>query len=285
MASSSWPWHFVSVSPEQAQQRRDLLDLRGYYAQISVLFAIVIIRLYSGHEPAQKTPSRKKQKSWWDSPPFAGWMETRRQYAVTLIWFTWLLALSMWKTGDDYLHLTRALGHVSLSQLPFQTLMSPVYYISVSKPASPSVVSILTSISQPMLSPYHRLFGRIVLSPLLVGHAALYLAFFAQSDHPDFSSLLVKRLQDDDVQCGILAISVVVSVLLFVRPVGNPYWLRLWTSTSIRSRREAFYTVHLSLVAGLCLVAYYHVAQAQTFVLQALAAFVVNAGCCWVCAR
>lgn len=288
--ATSWPWHFVSVSEAEKQQRRELLDLRGYYAQFSVLVALVLVRLYcsssqSSQAGAKKTTTaRNRQRSWWDSPPIAGWAETRRQYALSLLWLTWLVALSMWKTGDDYLHLTKAVGHVALSQIPVQVLMSPAWYLSASKPASASVVSVLTGIPQPNLTPYHRLFGRVVMTPLLVGHATLYLAFFVQSSHPEFGSLLAKRIQDDDVQCGIAAVTMIVSVLLFVRPVGNPRWLR-WSTGSLREKREAFYYTHLLLVVLFGLSAYYHVAQAQTFILQALGAFVVNLGCCWAFAR
>ncbi|KAL4896647.1 hypothetical protein BDV59DRAFT_110347 [Aspergillus ambiguus] len=285
-----WPWHFVLLaSPAEKQQRRELLDLRGFYAQVSAVIVISLLRLYESYNravvPIEKTRPRDKQKSWWNSPPVARWTETRRQYAVALIWLTWLVALSMWKTGDDYLHLTKALGHVGLSQVPVQVLMSPALYLSASKPAASSVVSVLTGISQPTLTAYHRLFGRLVLSPLLVGHAVLYVSFFAQSSHPEFSSLLAKRLQDDDVQCGLFAIMVAVSVLLFVRPVGNPRWLRGWSTGSQRAKRQAFYITHLLLVGVFALSAYYHVAQAQGFVLQALGAFIVNVGCCWIMAR
>lgn len=163
--------------------------------------------------------------------------------------------------------------------------MSPAFYLSASTPATSSVMSVLTGLPQHTLTAYHRLFGRAVLSPLLVGHAVLYLSFFAQSNHPEFSSLLVKRLQDDDVQCGLFALTMAVSVLLFVRPIGNPRWLRGWSSGSLRAKRQAFYYTHLLLVGTFAAAAYYHVVQAQVFVLQALGAFVVNVGCCWIMAQ
>jgi hypothetical protein len=86
-------------------------------------------------------------------------------------------------------------------------LMSPVWYISASRPTSPSVVSILTGIPQSALTPFHRLFGRVVISLLLIAHATLYLSFFVQSPHPDFRSLLVKRIRnlESSVDCAVLS--------------------------------------------------------------------------------
>lgn len=180
----------------------------------------------------------------------------------------------------DYLHLTKSLGHVALSQLPVQTLMAPASYIS-SRPTSPSFLSALTSIPQPLLTPYHRLFGRVILAPLLLGHALLYLSFFLQSPHPSYSSLLAKRIFDPDVQLGLAALSLVVCVLLFARPSGEK-GRRLWRTGSIRSDRRVFYVVHVLLVSSLCLAAYSHVVHARVFVLQALGGFVTNAACSWM---
>ncbi|KAI9369968.1 hypothetical protein BJX61DRAFT_517451 [Aspergillus egyptiacus] len=104
--SQAWLWHFVSVSEAEKQQRRDLLTLRGYYAQLSILLAIVLLRLYSAFLSSkhQERRGRKaggpRQKSYLDSPLFTGWFETRRQYLLCLFWLSWLLGLSVWGTGD-----------------------------------------------------------------------------------------------------------------------------------------------------------------------------------------
>ncbi|KAL6233436.1 hypothetical protein BDW75DRAFT_215317 [Aspergillus navahoensis] len=280
--SSSWPWHFVAVSDMEKQQRRELLNLRGYYAQLSILLAIVLFRVYTALFPLGQQHSRPnrrpRQISWLDAPLFSGWFETRRQYSVCLLWLAWLLGLSMWWTGDDYLHLTKALGHVGLSQLPLQVAMSPAFYLT-STPRASSLLSVLTAVPQPTVTAYHRLFARAVIFPLLVGHAILYCAFFLQSSHPDFSSLFSKRILDPDVQLGIFAITAAVAIMIFVRPLGKTGGI--WKGTVI-DRRRAFYFVHLLLVGLLCLAAYFHVAQAKAFVLESLAIFVVNLGCCYM---
>lgn len=86
------------------QQRRDLLDLRGYIAQCSVIAVVFAIRLYRNYArqsgKAVNERTRRRQQSWWDLPPLPGWTETRKQYLVCLVWLGWLLGLSVWSSGD-----------------------------------------------------------------------------------------------------------------------------------------------------------------------------------------
>ncbi|KAL3478719.1 hypothetical protein BJX99DRAFT_98572 [Aspergillus californicus] len=285
--SLSWPWHFIFLSETEKQQRRELLTLRGYYAQLSILLAIVLLRLYTAFFPSEKArqkPTRTKgsrQKSWLDSPLFTGWFETRKQYLLCLIWLSWLLGLSMWRTGDDYLHLTKSIGHVGLSQLPLQVAMSPAFYIT-STPRASSLLSILASIPQATITAYHRLFARVVLLPLLASHAILYCAFFVQSSHPEFSSLFFKRIRDMDVQLGIAAVVLVSAVVGLVRPKGATGGV--WRG-SVKERRQMFYIVHVILVCVFCLAIYFHVEQARAFVGEGIVVFLVNLGCCALTAQ
>lgn len=276
----SWPYHFISLSENDKLHRRELLDLRGYYAQWSIIVVIVAIRIF-------RFATRSTAK--WDRLVSG----KTRQYLVCGLWLLWLVGLSIWGSGDgmslspgglearanmlDYLHLTKALGRVGLSQLPLQVLMSPAY---ISRPAASSVLSLLTGIPQPVLTPYHRLFGRAVVS-LLLSHAALYTLFFVQSSHPEFGILLFKRVQDLDVQFGLAAIFSAVLLVLFVRPASQK-GLQTWlVQGTIQERRKMFYFGHVSLVILLCVMAYSHVKQAQKYMLQTLAASVLNWVCCW----
>lgn len=276
----SWPYHFISLSENDKLHRRELLDLRGYYAQWSIIVVIVAIRIF-------RFATRSTAK--WDRLVSG----KTRQYLVCGLWLLWLVGLSIWGSGDgmslspgglearanmlDYLHLTKALGRVGLSQLPLQVLMSPAY---ISRPAASSVLSLLTGIPQPVLTPYHRLFGRAVVS-LLLSHAALYTLFFVQSRHPEFGILLFKRVQDLDVQFGLAAIFSAVLLVLFVRPASQK-GLQTWlVQGTIQERRKMFYFGHVSLVILLCVMAYSHVKQAQKYMLQTLAASVLNWVCCW----
>ncbi|CAI7637651.1 unnamed protein product [Penicillium manginii] len=290
--SSSWPWHFITIAGDDKIRRRELLDLRGSYAQWSVIIAMSVLRVYQAwatHSAASTNgtaPSRPRRGtvSWWDRPLVAGWIETRRQYLVSGLWLLWLTGLSVWNSGEDYLHLTKALGHVALSQVPLQILMSPAAYISTSKPSASSIFSYLTSIPQASVTPYHRLFGRAVIAPLLFAHATLYLLFFVQSEHPDFGILLFKRVRDFDVQCGLLAISMTTALVLFARPRGVASKGALGAG-SMQERRRLFYYIHVILVVVLCAAAYCHVAQAQRYMIQALGASLLNGVCSLVMVR
>ena len=160
-----------------------------------------------------------------------------------------------------------------------QVLMSPAAYISTSRPSASSILAFLTSLPQASVTPYHRLFGRVVISPLLFGHATLYLNMFVQSSHPEFSSLLAKRVRDSDVQCGLSATLAAIVLLLFTRPraaASKSGDRSQHAVKSMRERRRIFYIGHLSVVVVFCVAAYYHVAQAKKYMMQALGAFVLN---------
>ena len=190
----------------------------------------------------------------------------------------------------DYLHFTKALGQVGLSQLPLQVLFAPGSYFSSFKPVSPSILSFLTSIAQPFLTPYHRLFGRIVFTPLILGHIFLYLVFFAQSANPNpaFGSLLAKRIWDADVQWGITAVSVAATVLfVLTRPLGQQRGQGLssvvWhfslgsdLGSPMKDQRWRFYVAHVLLVGVFCLAVYVHVGQAKPFVLETVGSYAVS---------
>lgn len=165
--------------------------------------------------------------------------------------------------------------------------MSPAAYISTSKPLASSIFSFVMSIPQATITPYHRLFGRMVISPLLVGHATLYLLMFVQTSYPEFGSLLNKRVRDPDVQCGLFAMTVVISLLFFVRPrgAGPKAGVTGSAASSMQERRRSFYLGHVFLVGLLCFAAYYHVAQAQRYMAQTLGASLANGAFSWVIVR
>lgn len=167
-----------------------------------------------------------------------------------------------------------------MSQLPMQVILSPALYLSNSKPGAPSIISSLTSLPQPFLNPYHRLCGRLILAPLLLGHAILYFSFFLQSasPRPEFSSLLAKRLRDPDVQWGIGAVcSAFLVIFVLIRPFGGRRGLSIRPAgASAKDKRQRFYIAHVALVGVFCLAAYAHVVQAQTFVLETVGCFGIN---------
>lgn len=111
---SPWPYRFISLTPSQVQERREVLDVRGTVAQASALLLLACVSLYwrtveSRPKPYLRSQTRlkngveegtDKKRSWLDSPPVSGWRETRRQYLLTLGWAAWLVGLSAWRTGD-----------------------------------------------------------------------------------------------------------------------------------------------------------------------------------------
>lgn len=89
----------MDVSDEELQRRREVLDLKGQYAQISaltVLGVLCILKLRGN----KNSSSRHAAKTWWDKPAKNGASETRKQYAVTLLWLAWLTGISVWNAGD-----------------------------------------------------------------------------------------------------------------------------------------------------------------------------------------
>lgn len=112
MSSSSWPWHFITVSGDDKIRRRELLDLRGSYAQWSVIIVMSVLRVYQAwvtHSVAStngiaSSRPRRGPVSWWDRPLVTGWIETRRQYFVCGLWLLWLTSLSVWNSGEGMFH-------------------------------------------------------------------------------------------------------------------------------------------------------------------------------------
>uniref|UniRef100_A0A093VE76 Ferric oxidoreductase domain-containing protein n=1 Tax=Talaromyces marneffei PM1 TaxID=1077442 RepID=A0A093VE76_TALMA len=245
----AWPYRFIlSLSDEELERRRNILDSRGQYAQFSALILLGAFFLYGLGRGNRFEQNRRK--SWWDAPAIR-----------------------------DYIHLTKALGHVGLSQLPFLVLLAPTSFVFASNSTLPSIISYLTSIPQPVLTAYHRLLGRFVIVPLVCGHAALFLLFYVQVPHPEFGTVFAKRIRDPDVQYGLAG--TLFAILILVLGRANVWRLRdLVRVSRPESRRQLFYVVHFALVGVFFALAYSHVRYARPFVLEAIGASVVNLACC-----
>jgi hypothetical protein len=101
----SLPWQFVTPTEEEQLLRRELLNLRGFYAQGSIIAVIIVLRVYQGWARSVTTTEanskhRREPTSWWDRSITAGWLETRRQYALCGLWLLWLFSLSVWNSGE-----------------------------------------------------------------------------------------------------------------------------------------------------------------------------------------
>ncbi|KLJ10343.1 hypothetical protein EMPG_14252 [Blastomyces silverae] len=286
-------YRYTSPTPAQLSERRALLNLRGEYAQISTLVLLLLFSVYRfgasrgrarsrGNGSGKGAGTDGKAPSWLDSPLMRGGGETRGQYLVVAGWMVWLLALSAWRTGDDYLHLTKSLGHTTLATVPFNLLLSPK--LSTTTHPFNLLCSNLLLLPQTHLTPYHRLFGRLVIPTLISLHSLLYLMFFVEN------GVLEARLNDSDVQFGIWAFFALVGLW------GTSGWVVGWvrrkgnstsgsgsgsSSSSGRMSKRGAYFLHVAFVMLLLGVVYFHVEHARRFVVQALVIYGVDVGS-WV---
>ncbi|OJD17014.1 hypothetical protein AJ78_02858 [Emergomyces pasteurianus Ep9510] len=282
-----WPYRYTSPTPEELRQRRELLTLRGEYAQLSTLILLLMFSVYS-FAARRRTGSSKDDKwaggrssslplsAWLESPLMRDGTETRGQYLVATVWMMWLFGLSAWRAGDDYLHLTKSLAHTALATIPFSFLLSP----KLSPTAHPFnlICSHLLHVPQTHLTPYHRLLGRLVIPTLVSLHSFLYIMFFVQN------GLLEKRLNDADVQLGIFAFLALAGLW------GASGWVAGWArgkrySTSRlvsgSGSKRAAYVLHVVLVLVVLGTVYFHVEYSRRYVVQALVIYGVDVGS-WV---
>ena len=123
-----YPYHFVSLSPEQDTRRRQLLNSYGQFAQLSILLVpliyqlglglrLLISRLWrssrygvaKGHQsPLVAGSKQRKGESFggwtrlrWalDEELVEGW-GTRGQWLAAGLWAGWLVVLAVKDTGD-----------------------------------------------------------------------------------------------------------------------------------------------------------------------------------------
>lgn len=258
------PYKFVSLSPEQIQDRRDKLDQYGFYAYLSpivLLISIFFIRIILSSSVKDSKNPRDFQKPstlqlqwrrlvWWLDEPLTPEFGQTKVHLLGLAYASWLLFLSFYQTGNDYLHLTKRLGHVAISQLPLE------YAMAIKSTRNP--IQIAAGLSWEALNPYHRLFGRIV-HLFLIAHAAMYMNFFIAA------GLLSKRIQDTDVRLGLAAFWVfnilAVTALPPVRKSG--YHTR-------------FYLPHIMTAFILLPILAFHVPYTRKYIYQALAAYVIT---------
>jgi hypothetical protein len=140
----AWPYQFVDLNEEQRLLRRNLLGRYGAYAQSSALVPLLVYQLYrltiwatSEREIAKKytlipgSPLRKSSRQsptgvltkqwrriiWWlEGELCVGW-GLRGHWIVGASWASWLMFLSVHKTGDGTLQF--------LSWSPFLSPGSP----------------------------------------------------------------------------------------------------------------------------------------------------------------
>ncbi len=250
----------VPLTSQQQDARRQLLNHAGHLAYLSPALPLLAIACYtflslSPPKTASRAPPTALQKahrrlSWLLSTPLSAEFGSLHTHLLGATYLLWLLYLIFRNTGTDYMHLTKAFGHVAASQLPWQ------YLLAVKSPWNP--VQLLLKQSHEDLNDAHRLFGRIVHG-LLAAHAVLYLNFFVRVN------VLEKRLKDPVVRLGLLAFW----AFNFLAVLSMPLVRR-------RMYHRLFYRSHVLLSAVVLPLLYAHVPYTRRYIVQAGVLYVVN---------
>lgn len=151
-------------------------------------------------------------------------------------------------TFTDYLHLTKRIGAIAVSQLPVQYLMAV-------KPFSP--LAWIFRSSHEEVSRFHRVLGRIIYG-LLLSHMLLYINFFLQE------GIFVKRILSPVVTCGVVA------------SLG----LHTLNATALVRMRafsyRLFFVVHLVTALFLPVLIFFHAPQERLYLIEAVVLFLGN---------
>ncbi|KAJ4388112.1 hypothetical protein N0V93_008717 [Gnomoniopsis smithogilvyi] len=275
-----WPWRFVDSTDAAALQRRHALDRYAGYAQLSSFGPIFLVLIYrlawwviknfdarkADYAKIPESPARKARRKsplgaweawyrlfqWWlgeDVIVFGQSWGRRDEWVFGIGWGAWMFALSVLETGDDYLHVTKRVGIIGISQLPLQYLLSL-------KSLNP-IAFVLRS-SHEEINRFHRALGRIIYLLLSV-HAVLYLNFFIQK-----GILISKLTSSRAVQTGI------IGVLCF----------NFLGATALKAIRtysyRIFFITHLTVALVIPPLIWFHAKSAKIFVVEALVVFLID---------
>lgn len=250
-------YKIITLSPGEIDGRRRELDRAGYQAYLIpiVLLSLIVVlrRLQWSIGTTSQKPSvvgkfrqRLVQLSNTTLIPEFGPLKVQ---IIGITYAGYLLWRIVHNTGEDYMHVTKAFGHVAVSQLPLH------YLLSVKWRNSP--ITLATGLSHQRLNAYHKLFGRIIHA-LLATHAILYLAFFIKMN------ALPKRIKDADVQLGIAAFWSVNFLGILALPMVR------------RKAYKLFYQSHVILSMLLLVVLWFHVKHTRIYVAQAAIFWLAN---------
>ncbi|EXJ62646.1 hypothetical protein A1O7_03084 [Cladophialophora yegresii CBS 114405] len=256
----------VKLTPEQLEARRHQLNRAGLHAWLSplgILLAVYIYRrcLHAGSIrclPARGPPARGahlplrlRRIAWVLSTTYVPEYGPLYIPLLGTLYTFWLLYLTTRGTGDDYMHVTKSMGHVAASQLP-------IHYLLSIKHARYSPITWATGMTHERLNSVHRLLGRIVHLFLSL-HAVLYLWFFVSM------GVLGRRIKDPDVQFGMLA-----------------FWgftvLGMLSLPTVRRRvyHAVFYVSHVFLSGVVIPALWVHVPYSRWFVGQVVVIYILG---------
>ncbi|KAI0475088.1 ferric reductase like transmembrane component [Xylariaceae sp. FL0804] len=278
----AWPYQFLELNDAEKHVRRQSLDRHALYAQLSALLPVaVFLALRLGTWLLKKWPSPQQQRGAYsavpDSPmlkeqrlsPAGSWESRARRAAWWLgddvvlfgrawgqrdemiagvAWTVWLLFLCVVGTGHDYLHLTKRLGGVAVSQFPVQYLLSL-------KSLNPFALAFKSSHEQ--INRWHRVLGRIIYF-LLILHGCFYLNFYVQQ------GLLSEKVVQLVPALGIIAFTGMHILNTTALSVVRQYSYRV------------FFISHLLIALALPPIIYFHADHAAFYVAEALVVFIVD---------
>lgn len=212
--------------------------------------------------------ARYRLFQWWlggDVVLFGQSWGRRDEWVFGLAWGWWMSVLSILETGDgkfncenrsplwppthitaDYLHLTKRVGVIAISQLPLQ-------YLLALKSLNP-IAYVLRS-SHEDVNRYHRALGRIVYG-LLIAHAILYLNYFVQ-----VGVLLEKLTSSRAVITGIIGIWSMSLLYATAFNVIRDYSYRI------------FFITHLFVALLIPPLIWFHAHTARIYLMEALIVF------------
>ncbi|ROT35782.1 hypothetical protein SODALDRAFT_299947 [Sodiomyces alkalinus F11] len=275
-----WPYQFLTLTPEEVQLRRESLDHYAFWAHLlgyMPILASVTFRVgkqlltprggggRGAYEPLPHSPVMTSQRrsvtgswqtkvrilQWWldDDVYLAGeHVGTKQQWVLGIFWFLWLLAFCIMGTGNDYLHFTKRLGIIAVSQFPLQ-------YLLALKSFNP--VAWALGSSHEALNSHHRALAQVI-NTLLSLHAVFYLNYFIQV------GILKRRLFAPVVFAGVLAFLCLGAMM---------------STASGSLRRQSyrlFFLTHLFAAFAIPSLIYYHAPSSRLYITVGLGVFLVD---------
>ncbi|KAL2752132.1 hypothetical protein ACRALDRAFT_1078195 [Sodiomyces alcalophilus JCM 7366] len=263
-----WPYQFLSLTREQIQLRRESLDYYAFWAHLTGYMPILAALAFrvgkrlltsswgSGLKNRRRSvkgdwQTQVRRLQWWlDDDVYLGGENVgkRQQWVLGTLWFLWLFAFCVMGTGKDYMHFTKRLGMIAVSQFPLQ-------YLLALKSFSP--VAWALGSSHEALNSYHRTLAQVI-NALLSLHAVFYLNYFIQV------GILRRRLFAPIVFAGVLAFLCLTAMLTTA-------------SASLRRRSyRLFFLTHLFAAFTIPALIYYHAPSARSYVVAGLGVLLVD---------
>jgi hypothetical protein len=242
-------------TPEELELLRSQLNAAGLYAYLSPIAALLfifVLRQLPARGPKSEGASGSSLSRIADRLNTTYIREFGPLYVQVfgLAYGLWLAFLVFRGTSNDYMHLTKAFGHVVVSQLPW-------HYLLAVKNTTYSPISMATGLRYDRLNATHRLFGRII-HVFLATHAVLYLKAFVDM------GVLQQRLSNRVVQLGIFTFWAFNFLgILAVPPLR-------------KGARSLFWRSHVILSAAVLPALWFHVPYTRWYIGQAAVLYFVN---------